>query len=412
MNNMDRSIEQDPRRDYGTDDARAGENSRASGEDSRKPAPDHVSRLRAIIDQAAKDGPTLSAFMDRLEKEGVRAIPSLQRSGRLNGMSYEIEGQCIKGSALGRSYTAAGLQQRKGVRYIPVQDNIRLQEAFRQARERALPTREMPRRERVTRAAIDRGHYETLTTSQRETLWQIGRFRTILAADFLRIQYRGERDAWQRDLRTLTSLKLLEQRSVVIATHSKTHGRQLKTLSVLVLTKHGKNLVRSGRKDPGLPRQALYAGLVKPREIAHDAAIYRLYHAEAARIERDGGRIRRVVLDFELKKRAYSPLARAQKLGHEEYLRKQSQVAQENGLHIVQGKIRFPDLRIEYETAGGEAERVDLELATEHYRGEHMSAKDRAGFKIYADAASFPPSGPSGRSRIFDEDHMIEIFSF
>ena len=75
------------------------------------------------------------------------------------------------------------------------------------------------------------------------------------------------------------------------------------------------------------------------------------------------------------------------------------------------GKIRLPDLRIEYETANGEAARVDLELATEHYRGDHMSAKSQAGFKIYADSRSFPPDGSYGRSAVFD-DHEIEIFSF
>ena len=65
-----------------------------------------------------------------------------------------------------------------------------------------------------------------------------------------------------------------------------------------------------------------------------------------------------------------------------------------NGLKVVNGKIRLPDLRIEYETAGGESARVDLELATEHYRGDHMSAKERAGFKIYADSRPFLRAAP------------------
>jgi hypothetical protein len=54
---------------------------------------------------------------------------------------------------------------------------------------------------------------------------------------------------------------------------------------------------------------------------------------------------------------------------------------------------------------------VDLELATEHYRGEHMAAKDQAGFKIYAESAS-SPGGSYGRSSPFDHDHITEIFSF
>ena len=41
---------------------------------------------------------------------------------------------------------------------------------------------------------------------------------------------------------------------------------------------------------------------------------------------------------------------------------------------------------------------VDLELATEHYRGDHMAAKDGAGFKIYAESGSFPRFGAGGSS--------------
>ena len=115
-------------------------------------------------------------------------------------------------------------------------------------------------------------------------------------------------------------------------------------------------------------------------------------------------------MDFELKKRAYAPLAKAQRLKPQDYARTQARVAQENGLKVIQGKIRFPDLRIEYETARGESARVDLELATEHYRGDHMAAKEKAGFKIYADSASAPRGG-YGRSTPFDPEHMAEIFS-
>ena len=49
----------------------------------------------------------------------------------------------------------------------------------------------------------------------------------------------------------------------------------------------------------------------------------------------------------------------------------------------MDGKIALPDLRIEYETAEGDLDRVDLELATEHYHRGHMATKARAGFKMY-----------------------------
>jgi hypothetical protein len=410
---MDRSIEQDERSPL----ERPGAPSNASPspqerrETTIQSQEDRLARLRETIDRLAQDRPSMSELLDRLERADIRAVPSLQKSGRLNGMSYEVNGVRIKGSELGRSYTAAGLQKLKGIQYDPDKDRVRLEHAAQYGRDNPALRRSPQRSGGDSRQR----EYDALSAQQRSAMWEIGRFRTVLAEDLARIQYGGNRAALRQDLIRLTSMKLVEQRSVVVATHSKTHGRIVKSLAVIVLTKNGKDLLRRYHKNTQSPRQAVYAGLVKPREIAHDAAIYRLYQAEAALIVKEGGRVKRVVLDFELKKRVYSPLAKARNLARTEYTRKQAQVAQDNGLKVVQGKIRFPDLRIEYETANGDASSVDLELATEHYRGEHMGTKDQAGFKIYADSASFPrfgAGGSNGRSRASDEDHIIHIFSF
>jgi hypothetical protein len=56
----------------------------------------------------------------------------------------------------------------------------------------------------------------------------------------------------------------------------------------------------------------------------------------------------------------------------------------------VRGKIPVPDLRIEYETPDQETARIDLELATEHYRFKNIAQKVRAGFSIYARAQDVP----------------------
>ena len=140
------------------------------------------------------------------------------------------------------------------------------------------------------------------------------------------------------------------------------------------------------REYPGTD-QVFYERFVKPAEILHDAAIYRMFKAEADRIEQAGGRVRRVVLDYELKQKAYSPLAKAKALPAAEYARRQEEIAAENGLKVVQGHIALPDLRIEYETSSGQQTHVDLELATEHYRGSHLASKAEAGFKMYAAGA-------------------------
>src|SRR5262245_53630918 len=85
--------------------------SRGSGEEATRSL---YRVVQAIIDQSAADRPTFSEFLQRLEQAGVHAIPSVQSSGRFNGISYEMNDCRIKGSDLGRAYTAHGLQHRKG----------------------------------------------------------------------------------------------------------------------------------------------------------------------------------------------------------------------------------------------------------------------------------------------------------
>ena len=51
---------------------------------------------------------------------------------------------------------------------------------------------------------------------------------------------------------------------------------------------------------------------------------------------------------------------------------------------MVQGKVVFPDLRIEYEARDQEPSKVDLELATAAYKTEQVQAKRAAGLRIYS----------------------------
>jgi len=368
-----------------------------------------IARLREQIDSATKDRPTLSELVDRLARLGIHVVPSYQKSGRLNGMSYESNGWRYRGSELGRGYTASGLQRLNGVRYDPERDDPRLKQLEREAREQpdrqARPLPDL--RDRNGRAR----EYERLTESERAVLREVGQFRSVLTEDLVAIRYPGQANRRSNDLHQLSQRNLIGVSSVVVVSHDKNRQAQQRTLEVVALTKAGKELMRRFDAPTREAKQSLYAGLVKPREIAHDTAIYRMFHAEAKQIAQGGGRVKRVVLDFELKRKAFAPLAKVRQISPEEYKRIQENIAHELGLKIVGGKIRLPDLRIEYETANGEAARVDLELATEHYRGDHMAAKEQAGFKIYADSRSFPPGGSSGKSAVWD-DHTIEIFSF
>lgn len=242
-----------------------------------------------------------------------------------------------------------------------------------------------------------RGYTCHISPAELETLREIGRFRTVAIDDLARYQYPGDKGQWPEDLRALSSQGLLQKRTL-------STGVKGEKLTVVVLTKSGQAVVEN--EGHLAPAQRVYAGFVKPAEVAHDAAIYRMYHAEAAKIEGAGGRIRRVILDYEFKQKIYAPLAKAKGLAALEYSRRQAAVAKENGLKVVHGKIPLPDLRIEYQTSGGERTHVDLELATHHYRGSQMRDKGQAGFKMYA-----PADSVSRLAAAFDPEFAAQIFS-
>jgi hypothetical protein len=228
-------------------------------------------------------------------------------------------------------------------------------------------------------------------------MYDIGRFRVVASDDLARQRYTGRTPDMRQDLRSLITQGLVTRRKLYV-------GPRKEELTVLTLTKAGKETLQKAR--PGAEGQALYAGFVKAREMRHDAAIYRMFEAESRRIHAAGGRISRVVLDYELKRKAYPRLAKAKNLPALEYARVQADIAARCGLPVVKGKIQLPDLRIEYETAEGNPARVDLELATHHYHGSHLAAKSAAGFKIYGlDDASHP------RPVLEEREITAEIFS-
>jgi hypothetical protein len=234
--------------------------------------------------------------------------------------------------------------------------------------------RRIESRDRRRYAELDRSGALRVSDRERETLHDIGSFRTLAAADLARERYGGRASEMEQDLRSLREQGLLRRHSVWVES-----GKE--KVTVLALTPRGKHLIERDGNSSG---QVVYAGFVKPAEVGHDTAIYRMYQAEAARIEAAGGRIRRVVLDYELKRKVYSPLAKVRPLGSADYAKEQARVAEQQGLRVTRGNICLPDLRIEFETPGGELGRVDLELATKQYRGSHLQEKAEAGFKLYA----------------------------
>jgi len=246
------------------------------------------------------------------------------------------------------------------------------------------------------RKAYDfRGRTYSVRSSEIGTLTEIGKFRAVSSEDLEEFRYHGDEDRMRPDVANLIRQGLAAEK---IVPHCDNGPRRL-----LTLTKKGHQFLRSTGTVPR--NQATYYGFTKPREAHHDADLYRLYHKAAQDIERQGGKNPRVVLDFELKKRVFHDLA---KLGPEKHSPEaKREIAEKHGLQVVRGKIPLPDLRIEYEGRDGDMARVDLELATEHYRGSNLAEKVRAGFSLYARAQDAP-----GLRRVLDQKELTaEILS-
>ena len=220
----------------------------------------------------------------------------------------------------------------------------------------------------------DRGRTYMLRGSEIRALTDIGKFRMLAAKDLEDFLYGGDKKQMEADLGNLRKQRLVLEREIP------QHDAQPRRL--FALTKEGRRVLAAAKSVP--KEQALYHGFKKPREANHDADLYKLYQRGLDQVRREGGRNVRVVLDSELKRILYRDLAHADREGSGEA---RSAVAERHGLRVVRDTIPVPDLRLEYERADGELARLDLELATEHYRFRNIARKVLAGFAIYARSA-------------------------
>ncbi|MDQ2946958.1 MAG: hypothetical protein M3Y27_13615 [Acidobacteriota bacterium] len=234
-------------------------------------------------------------------------------------------------------------------------------------------------RERVTRELPGRnGQAYRISTDALKTLAEIGRFRAIHIPDLIQHRYAGNHDGIT-DLKDLLRQGLIAWKSVAI-------DPKEAAVSAVFLTKAGKQLAESNPLRAGIvPGQQLWSQFVKPREIRHDAALYRLFQAERGAIERGGGTVTNVVLDYQIKQRLFPERERARRtMTPEQFKNYLPDLAEAHGLKMICDTMPIPDLRIEYSAANGEQEKVDLELATKNYHCSHLKDHAEAGFKTYA----------------------------
>lgn len=223
------------------------------------------------------------------------------------------------------------------------------------------------------------GHDYDLRGSEVRTLATVGAFRVVPLSDVHDRDGRAA-DLWHGDLDRLRAAGLI--RVVGLLDHES-------RTPLLTLTDRGRDVLEAHRTRDGESTQTFYVGIANPRELRHDAHVFRAYLRSAERLQADGARLHRIVLGDELK-RDYQRFLQERNLhkpdadGRPD--RTQAEIhdwAYDHQLPVDQHGVQFPDVRIEFERSDGSRDREDIEVTTAHYRGAHAAAKVRAGFTRY-----------------------------
>lgn len=270
-------------------------------------------------------------------------------------------------------------------------DRLRRPDDSRDALTRDLDLPRGPARQRVRQ----RNWEGDLRGSEVHVLATAGAFRVVPMDELRRPDDRA--GVHRRDVDRLRAMDLVRTMPYVV-------GRQRTTL--VTLTEQGREILEASRRERGTESpQAFYAGVAKPRELAHDVRVHRAYLEARERLGERGLTVRRVVLEQELK-REYQTFLQEPNRGRRSSTGRPQRDAEEivrwaweQTLPVVDDHVQFPDLRIECEGRDGRREIEDVEVMTPHYRGAHAAAKVRAGFTRYlAIGARLGGAGGSARA--------------
>jgi len=233
---------------------------------------------------------------------------------------------------------------------------------------------------------LDRDHRYEINGEESRTLAATGAFRVVSERD-LRDARDVSFDARDDRLGHLRDEGLIQTVSL--------DGRE----RAVTLTARGRHLLDTHRRDGGDVRhQAFHAGVSRPRELTHDASLYRAYLSAEERLREQGAEIHRVVLEGDLK-REYQEWLQEHNRGRSDSdgrpdrdPREIEEWALDHDLPYFDESVHFPDFRLEYEL-DGRARYEDIEVVTEHYRGAHAASVARAGFTCYGRGCGGARSG-------------------
>ena len=232
------------------------------------------------------------------------------------------------------------------------------------------------RREFDPRAA---GERVSFPERSERALADVGVYRSVSFRDLAEAHFGGHPYTTRRAVNRWIRTGLMREH--------KARGPKGGTFKVLTLTRKGAKQARRAAVNRGLdPNQRTWSGLVKRSELSHDTEVYRACGSERRRLADQGATVRRVRIDSELKSAVArrSERARIQE-GKQAADATRRRVAEELGLPVdEQGRVLYPDAQIEYTDRHGRNGRVNVEVASQHYRDKAIVAKSAAGFAIHA----------------------------
>ena len=226
---------------------------------------------------------------------------------------------------------------------------------------------------------------------------QWGRFR--LAADsvealrttgiFGTVELSDMTDLFESAGRAKRSVQELERDNLLRVERFQRGRRRIEAVT---LTSPGRRLLErciDPREKGNEEAQAYLSGCARSAQVLHDTAVYRAARCEMRRISAEGGVIRRIRTERQLRRIALCRVDAAKRKG-EECCKARAAAAAELRLTVADGKLSFPDVRIEWErpaARGSESDFADIEVTTADYRERSLSAKSAAGYQIYEMAA-------------------------
>lgn len=83
-------------------------------------------RLQKIISNATMEEQSMTSFINKLESEGVGVIANIsEKTGHISGISFVLDGELMKGSDLGKSFTWGKLKE-KGIKYECIREKQKI----------------------------------------------------------------------------------------------------------------------------------------------------------------------------------------------------------------------------------------------------------------------------------------------